>query len=154
MVRAGTKNNKLKFLWPKMARLRPPFRPKNPPEKVYVGPFLRPFPGNEAHKLFSKGPKWGVLGGGQKVMLKKFMCFFGPLNGDDPVPYPDLVSFFFEAHPPPPTKGLAEPKSTMCKWMRLFWGTDCRRSPKSVSSAQAAPLCSAGIERARKCLQG
>ena len=44
----------------------------------------------------------------------------------------------------------------MCKWMRPFWGTDCRRAPKSLTSAQAAAarLCSAGIERARKCLQG
>ena len=43
----------------------------------------------------------------------------------------------------------------MCKWTWPFWGTDCRRSLKSLSSAQAASLCSAGIERAlRKCLQG
>ena len=34
-------------------------------------PFLRSFPGNEAHKLFSGGPKWGVLGGGQKVYVEK-----------------------------------------------------------------------------------
>ena len=44
--------------------------------------------------------------------------------------------------------------SIMCKWTRPFWGTDCRRAPKSLSSDQAAPLCSAGIERARKGLQG
>ena len=44
-------------------------------------------------------------------------------------------------------------QSTMCKWTQLFWGTGCQRSPKSLSSAQAASLCSAGIERARKCLQ-
>ena len=42
-------------------------------------PFLRAFPGNEAHKLFSGGPKWGVLGGGQKVYVEKIMCFFRPL---------------------------------------------------------------------------
>ena len=42
----------------------------------------------------------------------------------------------------------------MCKWMRPFWGTDCRSAPKSLSSAQTAPLCSAGSERARKCSQG
>ena len=42
----------------------------------------------------------------------------------------------------------------MCKWTQPFWGTDCRRSSKSLSSAQAASLCSAGIERAGKCLQG
>ena len=46
------------------------------------------------------------------------------------------------------------PHSRMCKWMRPFWGTDCRRARKSLSSAQAAPLCSAGIETARECLQG
>ena len=40
------------------------------------------------------------------------------------------------------------------QWTRPFWGTDCQRSPKSLSSAQAASLCSAGIKRSRKCLQG
>ena len=44
--------------------------------------------------------------------------------------------------------------SVMCKWTRPFWGTDCRRAPKSLFSAQTAPLSSAGIERAQKCLQG
>ena len=44
-------------------------------------PFLRPFQGAEAHKLFSGGPKWGVLGGGQKVYVEKeFMCLVGPLR--------------------------------------------------------------------------
>ena len=42
----------------------------------------------------------------------------------------------------------------MCKWTRPFWGTDCRRSPKSLSSARAASLYSLSIERAQKCLQG
>ena len=42
----------------------------------------------------------------------------------------------------------------MCKWTRPFWGTDCWRAPTSLSSAQAAPPCSAGIERARKVLAG
>ena len=41
-------------------------------------------------------------------------------------------------------------KSTMCKWTRPFGATDCQRPPKGLSSA----LCSAGIERARKCVQG
>ena len=44
--------------------------------------------------------------------------------------------------------------SIICKWRRLFWGTDCQRSPKSLSSAQAASLCSACIERTRNGLQG
>ena len=39
-------------------------------------PFLRPFPGNEAHQLFSGGPKWGVLGGGQKVYVEKVSVLF------------------------------------------------------------------------------
>ena len=51
----------------------------------------------------------------------------------------------------PPTKD--NPSSTTCKWTRPFSGTGCRRAPKALSSAQAAPLCSAGIERARNCLQ-
>ena len=39
-------------------------------------PFLRPFPGNEAHKLFSGVLKWGVLGGGQKVYVEKVYVLF------------------------------------------------------------------------------
>ena len=54
--------------------------PKIPLEKVYAGPFLRSFPGNEAHKLFSGGPKWGVLGGGQKVFVEKVDVLFPPLH--------------------------------------------------------------------------
>ena len=59
----------------------PLFDPQSPPEKVYVGPFWRPFPGNEAHKLFSGGPKLGVSGGGLKVYVEKFMCFSVPYFG-------------------------------------------------------------------------
>ena len=41
--------------------------------------FARSFPGNEAHKLFSGGPKWGVLGGGQKVYVEKvYVLFLSP----------------------------------------------------------------------------
>ena len=78
-LRAGKskkKNNKLNFLWPIHAPLGPLFDPKNPPENVCVGPFLRPFPGNEAHKLFFWGPKLGCFGCG--FLLKMFMCLFGP----------------------------------------------------------------------------
>ena len=42
-------------------------------------PFLRPFPGNEAHNFFSGGLKWGFRVGCKKFMLKEFMCFFPPL---------------------------------------------------------------------------
>ena len=52
-------------------------------------PFLRPFPGNEAHHFFW-GPKMGFLGGwAKKYMLKKFTCFCVPLY-DLGALYPDL----------------------------------------------------------------
>ena len=51
------------------------------------------------------------------------------------------------------SSGTPEQTSIMCKRTRRFWGTDWR-SPKSLSLAQTASLCSDGIERARKCLQG
>ena len=58
-----------------------PFRTPKIPEKVYVYvPLLRSFPGNEAHKLFSGGPKQGFWVAAKKFMLKKFMCFFCPLE--------------------------------------------------------------------------
>ena len=56
----------------------PVFDPKSPPENVYVGPpFCVISQGNEAHKLFSWGPKMGVLGGGQKVdaLSLSLICF-------------------------------------------------------------------------------
>ena len=65
-----------------MARFERLFGPRNAPEKVCVGPFLRPSPGNEAHKLFSGGPKWGLLGGGQKVYVEKVCVLFpSPKSG-------------------------------------------------------------------------
>ena len=62
-----------------MAILGPPFDPKNPPENVHVGPLLR-----EAHKLFSGGPKWGVLGGGQKVYVEKVYVPFVSIKTKGP----------------------------------------------------------------------
>ena len=48
-------------------------------------PFWRPFPGNEAHKLFSGGPKWGVLGGGRKVYVEKvYVLFPSPRMDQEP----------------------------------------------------------------------
>ena len=53
--------------------------PKIPPGKVYVGPFLHSFPGNEANKLSSGGPKSGGLGGGQQVYVEKvYVIFLSP----------------------------------------------------------------------------
>ena len=37
------------------------------------------------------GPKWGILGGGQKFRLKKFMCFFRPLSSPTPL-WPEPIS--------------------------------------------------------------
>ena len=87
-ARAG-KNNELNFQWPKMARLGPRFGPqiwKIPPKKFMWVPFLRPFPGNEAHNIFRGGPKCDVLGGGQKVYVEKvyvgkpWPCYRGHLG--------------------------------------------------------------------------
>ena len=62
-----------------MARLGPPGRPPKSPRKSLCGsPFLRSFPGNEAHKLFFLGAHYQVFWVAKKFMLKKFMCFFGP----------------------------------------------------------------------------
>ena len=70
----------INFLWPKMARWDPVFDTKDRPEKVYVGPLSRSFPGNEAHRLFARGPNWGFWVGAKKFMLKESMCFFRPLE--------------------------------------------------------------------------
>ena len=50
------------------------------PKKFMWVPFLHSFPGNEAHKLFSGGPEWGVLGGGQKVYVEKVYVLFPSLT--------------------------------------------------------------------------
>ena len=44
--------------------------PKIPPKRFMWVLFLLCFPGNEAHKLFSGGPNWGVGVGAKKFMLK------------------------------------------------------------------------------------
>ena len=55
----------------------PLFDPKIPPRKVYVAFFPKK---NEANKFFSWGSEIGAFWvGGQKFMLKMFMCFFRPL---------------------------------------------------------------------------
>ena len=54
------KANKLNFSRPKLANVGPLFGPKASPEKVYVGPVLRPFPGNEADELSSGAPESGT----------------------------------------------------------------------------------------------
>ena len=82
VLRAG-KNNKLNFLWPKMARLGPPFDTKIPPKKFMWVPFLRSFPGNETRKLFSGGPKWRVLGGDQKVYVEEVYVLLPSLHCSD-----------------------------------------------------------------------
>ena len=106
------KSNKLNFLWPTMARLGPCFG-KNPPKKFVWVPSLRSFPGNEAHKLFSGGPKWGFGVGAKKLTLKTFMCFFHLskrthkqmfhwiLRGTS-ASYAHMSSCFFKRRPPEP----------------------------------------------------
>ena len=53
---------------PKWPVWDPLFDPKISPKKFMWVPFLRSFPGNEAHKLFAGGPEWGILGGGAKSL--------------------------------------------------------------------------------------
>ena len=62
-----------------MACLGPPpfLTPQIPPKKIYVGPFLRSFPGKLGVQTFFWGPKMG--GGfelGAKKMLKKVSVLF------------------------------------------------------------------------------
>ena len=42
-------------------------------------PFLRPFPGNEAHKLFFWEAKMGCFWWGQKVYVENVYVLFSPL---------------------------------------------------------------------------
>ena len=65
---------------------RTPFLTQKFPRKSLCGSlFLRSFPGNEAHKLFSGGPNWGVLGGGQKVYVEKvYVLFRSPIFQEIP----------------------------------------------------------------------
>ena len=61
-----------------MARLGCLFDPENAPEKVYVdlSQEIRHM------NIFSAGPKWGVLGGGQKVYVDKVdVLFLSPILG-------------------------------------------------------------------------
>ena len=69
------KNNEPHFCGPKWTVWDPLLTQKSP-RKSLCGSllkFLRPFPGNEAHKLFvAEGPKWGVFGWGeQEVYVEK-----------------------------------------------------------------------------------
>ena len=67
--RGKRKNNKLNFLWPKMARLGPRFQPQNPHEKVYVGPFFVSFPTKWGTLTFFWGPKIWDLAWGANVCV-------------------------------------------------------------------------------------
>ena len=53
--------------------------------------FLRPFPGKEAHKLFSGVPNGVFWVGDEKFMSKKLMCFFGPLALASNCPCPNCL---------------------------------------------------------------
>ena len=69
-----------------MALLKPPFWPQKSPKKFMWAPFLRPFPGNEAHKLFFWGPQLGCFGWGPKSLCWKSLCAFS---------VPPFFQFFF-----------------------------------------------------------
>ena len=73
-------------------------------------PFLRSFPGNEAHKLFSGAPKWGVLGGGQKVYVEKVSVLFPPLKHVKVV-NPNVAKI----------SQISFPGFRLCRTLRLIW---------------------------------
>ena len=76
-----------------MARLGPPFlNPKICPKKLMWVLFLPRFPGNEAHIIFSGVPKWGVLGGGQKVYVEKVYMLFRSSNDITPCLFTPFLS--------------------------------------------------------------
>ena len=80
LYKGTKKNNKPNFSWRKWPVWDPLFGPRIPPKKFMWVPFWRSFPGNEAHTLF-RGAQNGVFwGGGQKVYVEKFMCFFPSPN--------------------------------------------------------------------------
>ena len=65
-----------------MARLAPRFlTPKNPPQKVYVGPFfLRVLSQEMRHIHFFLGAQNGGLGWGQKVYVEMISALFPSLT--------------------------------------------------------------------------
>ena len=76
-IKDRIKNNKLNFLWPKMARLGPPFWPQKSPRQSLCGSLFCVLSQEMRHiNFFSGGPKWGVWGGGQKVYVEKVYVLF------------------------------------------------------------------------------
>ena len=73
-IRSDLKNRTKLFVAENGPFGTPFLTPKNPSKKFMWVSFLRPFPGNEAHKLFFWGPKMGCFGWVlKKFMLKKFI---------------------------------------------------------------------------------
>ena len=73
-LRAGKKQHKNNLFVAQNGPFGTPFlTPKFRPKRFMWFPL-----GNEEHN-FCGGPKWGVLGGGQKVYVERVMCFFRPL---------------------------------------------------------------------------
>ena len=110
------------FLTPK----NPPKKlmwPKNPPKKFMWVPFLRPFPGNEAHQLFWGGPIWGVSGGGRKIYVEKVYVLYlrhacctvrnwvsDAALGDPALVAPNPMFSFMSLHPLTPLLSMPEPR--------------------------------------------
>ena len=74
------KSNQLNVLWPKMAGFPVFLTPKIPQQKFMWVPYLRSFPGSEAHTLFLGAHNGGGLGSVQKVYVEKVYVIFRPLT--------------------------------------------------------------------------
>ena len=69
------------FLWPKMARLGPRFRPPKSSRKSLCRSLFCVLSQEMRHiNIFSGGPEWGFWVGAKKFMLKKLMGFFCPFS--------------------------------------------------------------------------
>ena len=66
----GRRNNKLNFLWPKIAPFETAFLTPNCPQNVYVGPLFAFFPRMRPDNFFFWGPKWGFLGNGRNTLSR------------------------------------------------------------------------------------
>ena len=116
--------------------------------KARIPVFPRKSTREGASSLFGPGPERPKIVSGSRATPRLHRCksgfaleqeIFWGLSGRGPkrLLAPSLVNF-----------------SIPSKWTRPFWGTGCRRCPKSLSSAQAQPLFAVPALRELEVLAG